>query len=385
MTATSTRVLTTIGFLALLWAPPATARVDGNDPPAGMQVQVSRNGTPVALRAMVLHAGSQPKGAALTAANTATLEEEDVEDRRRAATLFLDEFADGSASLQIVLEGVTVPQPLPGSTRRDLGGITVRRGARFVVDAGTGTVTDTTESPATSTASPTAVSTAPAAPAPGWGRPWSRFFISGNGGVSSMVPSLSFCQDNATRLSTVGASQDACGLNGTSGAYGLSVGFSVARVGGWDLFGSGGYASFGRTQPEADGSTRNVTITRRAEQDFMGPWVGAGFERNWSSWRLRPTVGVAFVRRETSNTDTFTRLSDQLVSQVSTNRHDTAVQPMVSFELYRRAGPYFFVGTGYRFTQFKDDVLTQRLHSIYATLGWTPSKYRRPYPPIKTS
>lgn len=371
MTAIWKHVVALTAFVALLWAAPTVARAGQNDRPAGMTVGLSRNGSPMTARSMVLFAGSKPKGADLTAANIGTFKQEDVEDRRRAAAVLLDERRDGTADVLIVLNGVAAPPPAPGSTRRDLGQVTIGRGVRLEIDAGAGTVTDATQQPAPA-AQPT---TTAAAQPPGAKvtreehaslmrklQPYLELSVGGNATVSSE----SFCGFNEAALGRINATLAGCGNNATSGAFGASAGLSVARLSGWNLVGAGGYGSLGRTRPEVDGTAQTFTVARRAQEKFRGGWVGGGFQRGWSSWRFQSMVGAAFLRRDVSNTDRFTRLSDGLVSEGTINESDTDVQPMVSVELYRRLGGPFWLGTGYRFTQFADDLKTQRLHAIHA-------------------
>lgn len=246
-----------------------------------------------------------------------------------------------------------------------LGRVEVYRGAQLVIDTATGTVTDASKQPVTS-ATPTATATPSPASGTGYGL-FSRLYVGIAGGYSTTVPSLSFCQDNAAKLGQLGARQNACGLNGTNGFYGVSAGLTFARLFGADLVAAGGWADFGRTQPLADGSTATVTIVRRAEEHFRGGWAGGGLQRTWSTWNLQGTLAVTYIARETSTTDTFTRLSDGQSSASTTSRRDTDVQPMVSLELFRRTGP-FFIGTGYRYTRVEDAVKTQGLHGVYGTI-----------------
>jgi hypothetical protein len=352
MSAISRHVSTVTALFALLWASPTVARAGQSDSPAGMTVSLVRNGQAMPVKAMVLYAGSRPKGADLPAPNVGQFYGDDVDDRRRRGLLLVEKSADGTATVLIILSGVTPPALAPGATRQDLGPVEVYRGAQLVVDVGTGVVTGDARVDR---------------------RLAMRDFLAsfgGGGGFSTMVPSLGFCDDNATRLGRINATQGACGLNGNSGAWSISTGVWPARVGGWGVGVVGGYGSFGETRPEATGSSSTFTVARRAQEVFGGGWVGLGLRRAWERWSLEPSVGVAFLRRKTETVDTFTRRADGLVAQNSVSQRDKDTQPVVSVEVLRRTGP-FFIGTGYRFTQFTDAVKTQRLHGLYGTMKFT--------------
>jgi hypothetical protein len=366
MTAIWKHVVALTAFVALLWASPTAAGAGQNDPPAGMTVSLVKNGQAMGVKAMLLYAGSKPKGADLTA-NVGTFKQEDVEDRRRGAVLFLDEHPDGSADVSIVLDGVAHPPAAAGTTRRNLGPVIVYRGARLAVDAGAGrAVTDASQEVAPSTRPTTAGE--PNLEAPAGYRTLPRFYVGLAGGYSQALSSLGFCDDNATRLRTVNAVQSSCGYDTSSVAYNASFGLRFARIGGWNLLGAGGYATFGRTRPEALGTAQTFTVTRIAREKFRGGWAGVGARRHWSSWSFQPTLGVAYLRRDTDTTDTFTRLADRLVVENAISRRDNDVQPIVAISVYRRAGSFFYFGTTYTVTRFKDDLKTQSLHGIQAGL-----------------
>jgi hypothetical protein len=365
MTAIRKHLGALTAFAVLLWTSPAVARAGEQGSPGGMSVRVVRNGKPITAMAMVLHGGSQPKGADISG-NVGTFKEEDVEERRRGGILLLDESRDGSVSALFVLDSVIAPPAALGSARRNLGAVTIGRGVSLVVDAGTGTVTDVSQ-PSAPSAQPTTAATANPTGSAGY-RYSPRFTVSGSGGFSNAISSLSFCDDNATRLRAVNAVQSNCGYDTSSTAFNVSGALRFASVGGWDLAGAGGYASFGRTRPEALGTAPTFTINRSAREKFRGGWAGVGLWRHWSSWSLQPTVGVAYLRRDTDTTDTFTRLADRAVVENSISRRDKDVQPIGALSLYRKVGPYFSFGTTYTFTRFRDDLKNQSLHGIQAGL-----------------
>jgi hypothetical protein len=164
----------------------------------------------------------------------------------------------------------------------------------------------------------------------------------------------------------VNAVQSSCGYDTSSTAFSAAVGIRFASLGDFNLIGSGGYAAFGRTRPEALGTAPTFTVNRSARERFRGGWAGVGVGRQWASWSLQPTLGVAYLRRDTDTTDTFTRLADRAVVENAINRRDNDVQPFVEISLYRRAGSIFSFGTTYTFTRFRDDLKTQSLHGLQA-------------------
>jgi hypothetical protein len=327
-----------------------------------ISVTAMQNGKPINVRAFALQAATKPKEGTVTSANSASVQTEE-DDERKRAVLYIDDFGDGSVNVLLVVVGAPMPPEVPNAKRRRIDEVVLHRGASYVVDVGTGSVTSTPSSdPA---AQPLFV---------GDNRPQRVLFreghvyISGSAGGSLVTSTADFCAIDRGNQSQVGFQQGTCGVDANSATFSGSAGLVLGQVvAGLSPVVAGGYGGFGRNQPFTQGSRATQGIQRQAVEEFEGPWLGVGARRNWERFYVQFVGGAAWLTRDTSSTDTFT-LSGQVLGQTTTTRTDTDVRPYLAIESGIRLWGPLSVGFEYANARLSDERKTQYLHRTAAVV-----------------
>jgi hypothetical protein len=363
MTPTGRRVLTIAGLSTILCFSSTNdvraqnlIREGGLPNPGDVTVRVVNGpGTydgAARIRRFALQNASKMKEGTVPFAGKGLVEVEDDDDNKRAA-VYIDDVTDGLVDVIFVVDGAT-PPALDGTRRRRIGEVVLRRGAAYVVDVGSGTITDSSAPGA----QPLDVTQSP------------RFVFYGTGlATRSMISSTAdFCAVNATLLNSIGATQSSCNWDRNSSAFGGGGGmlFRFLRNATRGVI-AGGYNRGGQTVPQAEGNRTPLNIRRNAVEKFTGPYAAAGVHMNFYDWYVQSVFGAAWLTRRTSTTDTFA-LNGQVVQTSSIDRREEDVQPYLAIEAGRTlVGPLSF-GMEYSFTRFVDSQKTENLHRLSGTV-----------------
>jgi hypothetical protein len=328
---------------------------------------VHRNGKPIpmnSVRSIALHSVTGIKTGSPTA-DAVKINNDDIPDGK-PVTVYADEFEDKSVALVIVEDD---PKALPPPEdpdavrrRRRVGGFVIRRGESYVIDVGTGIVT---EGPAPD-------------PAPEQQQelkldPTFTPFVSTLFTHNIVGTNVNFCTVNAGLLSNVNLQQDSCNVKNGSSEVGISGGFLVRFLrNSTRLTLAGGRKPFGRNRPNAEGSRPPLRVTRDAVEEIVGSWVGGGVQLAGQRVYAQALAGMAYLTRDNSSTDTFFQSVTGQSQATTRTSQDKDTKPYVEveagFKILRGVG----VGVVYSFTQFEDPQKKQNLHGTSVVLRLEP-------------